>query len=315
MPHTPRTSVDADIERIEAMRDAGTITADEAERLITVLRDVAAAESEIGAAAPPPAPTAPEAPEAPTAPAPPAHDAAPAAPASARSDSPFADALAAVGTITGATAGAAGTGAGTTPGRSTLAVHVIAGDVLIESGDVDEPYLRGDSDDLTLERVGEGWRLSQIRTGWLERLPPADVDVVVPRSFGVALDVKAGNVRIRAVRAVTGRMLAGDLDIDGAEAVDLDKAAGDLDARLTLTSGSHRIRSKAGDVDVRLLPGSDVTIDAEARMGDVDAPRDFDRRRRGVGASASGRVGGGTARLELRLTAGRIRIETEGRHG
>jgi hypothetical protein len=297
MSDTPQSGLDADIARIVAMRDAGTITADEAERLIKVLRDVADVESDL---AEPPAADAPATSDTPSGRDEPPVTAAAATPAAA---TPFVAA-------TGSQAGAAGPGAG-----PTLTVSLLAGDLTVESGDVEEPTLRGDTNDLTLQRHGDGWRLDQVRTGWLERIPPVRVGVVVPRRLGVALDVKAGDVRIRGVRAVTGKMLAGDLDIDGAEAIDLQKTAGDLDARLRLTSGTHRIVAKAGDVEVRLLDGSDVAVAAEARVGDVAVPRRFEATRRGVGASATGRIGAGAARLDVRLTAGRVRIQTEEDHG
>jgi hypothetical protein len=46
-------------------------------------------------------------------------------------------------------------------------------------------------------------------------------------------------------------------------------------------------------------------------VGDVDAPAGFARRARALGGSASGTVGAGTARLDVRATAGNVRIEGE----
>jgi hypothetical protein len=325
-PHEPRSGVDADIARIEAMRDAGTVTPDEAERLIAVLREIAGAESEIDAigapepaaaaptvpaahaAAAPAGPAAPDPPPAPTPPRPPdrPQEAAPPPPPP---PPPRASESA-------ATAGGAAAAVGATAhARRWIRVANLAGDVTVRGGDVAEPELQGDHPHVKIERDGDGWVVRTTRTGWFERSWQSDIDVTVPRDMGVHLDVKAGEVRVHDVIAVAGRMLAGDLEIDGAEAIDLHKSAGDLDARVRLTRGTHRIRASAGDVDVTLLRGSDVTVRANVTMGDARGGTGFTSTRGGMGASVEGTVGAGTATLAVQLSAGDVLIEQEDGRG
>lgn len=304
MPHEskePTSALEADIARIEAMREAGTVTQEEADRLIAVLREIATAERDIesiGDASAPPPPAAP-APE-------PGH--APPPPAAPRSEpAPRPDPDAAEATVDTSSHDADVT--------KWIEIAVIAGDIRITGDDVDEPRLRSDDGDVVMERAGAGWRVRDARETWFGRVGGSDVDLTVPRSMGVKLDVKAGDVRIRDVAAVSGRMLAGDLVIEGTEAIDVHKSAGDFRARVRLTQGRHRIRSSAGDVDVTLLDGSDVEVRASVTMGDVRGDSGFKRARTGLGGTLGGRVGAGIAALEVHLSAGDVRIRKEGDHG
>jgi hypothetical protein len=109
-------------------------------------------------------------------------------------------------------------------------------------------------------------------------------------------------------------MLAGDLSVRDAAAVDLSKAAGDLSVAFRPTTGRHRISAKAGDVDVRFLPGSDASVEASVSMGDLDAPG-FEVDDRMVGAQARGTLGAGSAQVEVRLTAGDLNLRTNAKEG
>ena len=146
------------------------------------------------------------------------------------------------------------------------------------------------------------------------RSPSLDVHVRLPRAWGVTLDLKAGDADVDGVPYVRGRMLAGDLSVRNAASVDLSKAAGDLAVSFRPTQGRHRISAKAGDVDVHLLPGSDAAIEASVSMGDLHAPG-FEVDDRMVGAQARGRVGAGSARVEVRLTAGDLSVRSDAKEG
>jgi hypothetical protein len=311
MPHDPpepTSTLEADVARIESMRAAGTITPEEADRLIEVLREIAAAERDIEAIGEPPAPAPASEPARPLEPTPasapePAPEPTPARPPEGAPMPEPGPSEPAAGPQRAAEA------------RAWIEVAIIAGDIRIQGGDVDEPVLRSDGDAVVMERHGDGWRVRDVREDWFGRFAGADVDVTVPRALGVKLDVKAGDVRIRDVAAVSGRIMAGDLEIDGVEAIDLHKSAGDLSARVRLTHGRHRIRASAGDVKVTLLRGSDVAVRASVTMGDIHGPADFERVRSGLGGTLDGRVGAGRAELEVRLSAGDVRIEKEADHG
>ena len=330
--HDTNDPLARDIERITALRDQGRLTDAEAERLIAVLRGdapVAAADDEPDHAGEPEAPSAPEVPsapeaasepEAPSAPAsepaapPPASPAAAAAPATANLPTPP--------SLPTTPRAADATRPADDLGVRWLRIEMLAADLLVEpQPGLEAPRLRREVEDATLEPHGGGWRLRyRVDLGsWSifgnHRGSPARIEVDVPLGMGVDLDVKAGDVAIRGVTHVRGRMLAGDLAIDGASYVDVDKKAGDFEARIRPTAGRQRLVAKAGDLDVVLLPGSDVRVSADVKVGDLSvkgAGLPGARNAHGIGQRYSGTLGAGTAELELRLAAGSMTLRTEG---
>jgi hypothetical protein len=205
-------------------------------------------------------------------------------------------------------------------GVSWLVTEMLAADLVVEAKPgIAAPSLRKPVEDATLEREGDGWRL-RYRTEWSNwsifggRSGPDRIEVDVPEGMGVELDVKAGDVSVRGVAHVRGRMLAGDLVIDGASFVDVDKKAGDFEARIRPTVGKQRLVAKAGDLDVVLLPGSDVRISASVKVGDLRIRGEgFEgsRESHGIGHRQSLTLGAGTAELELRLSAGSLTLKSE----
>jgi hypothetical protein len=317
-----------DIERVEALRDQGRLSEEEAHRLIAVLRGEAPDDE----------------PDAePGAPDDRAAAAAPARRAAAVDDDidgalseageAVDEALRAVADETGraASAGAFVTASSAEGARATteapaddlgitwLLAEMLAAELVVESvAGATEPRLRTPVDDAVLEHHGDGWRLRyrSDRSSWtffgldrtLER-----IELELPVGMGVELAVKAGDVRLQGVTHVRGRMLAGDLLIDGASFVDVDKKAGDLEVRMRPTSGSQRVIAKAGDVDVTLLDGSDVRVAADVKVGDLrvdGALLQQERSSKGVGHRYVGTVGAGSAELTVRLTAGSLRLRS-----
>ena len=135
-----------------------------------------------------------------------------------------------------------------------------------------------------------------------------DLDIRIPAGFGVVLDSKSGDVDVRDVPFVKANLLAGDLDLRNVGGIDLSMSAGDVDASLRLTSGEHRIKLSAGDVDITLLEGSSVRVTGGVSMGDMNADEPLAARRTGMGGSLSGQVGGGEAKLELSVSAGDVEV-------
>ena len=280
--HDSNDPLARDVERITALRDQGRLTDAEAERLIAVLR---------GDAPAPPTAATPA-----SVPAPPRV----ATEASATESSRPADDL----------------------GVRWLTIEMLAADLLVEpQPGLEAPRLRREVEDATLEPHGGGWRLRyRVDLGsWSvfgnHRGAPARIEVDVPEGMGVELDVKAGDVEIRGVSHVRGHMLAGDLLIDGASYVDVDKKAGDFEARIRPTSGKQRLVAKAGDLDVVLLPGSDVRVSADVKVGDLSVKGpglQGERNSQGIGQRYSGTLGAGAAELELLLAAGSMTLRTEG---
>jgi len=279
-----------DIERIEALRAQGRLSGDEAQRLIAVLRGEQ--PEAVDALADVPAP-----------------DAAPRGAEPAPSDAPASAEDVATPPVSHAT-----------DDVRWLVTEMLAADLLIEvDPNLTEPHLRTNVADASLEAHGSGWRLRYRAegTGWSffgANWSPERIEVLLPPTMGVELDVKAGDVRLSGVSHVRGRMLAGDLSIDGAAYVDIDKKAGDLDIRMRPVQGQQRVIAKAGDVDVTLLPGSDVRVQADVKVGDLrvdGAGLLGERTSAGIGQRYGGSLGAGTAELTVRLTAGSLRLRTQ----
>jgi hypothetical protein len=344
----------SEIDRVRALRDAGHITPEEAERLIGVLLELDGAGAEgaaagfvVAATSPratpaaaagampprseasipgtppgPPAPPAPPTPHGPSAPTevpvppgppdpsvppvppgpaepevPPVPP-GPTAPPEEREPDPSDDRRAASGLAP--------------EGTRWCAIELLAADLSVAGADVTEPVVDADDDqEVVVTPTRDGVRVASRHgttlEGWIGRMRSLSVSVRLPRDWGLALDLKAGNADVRDVRFVHGRMLAGELEIRGAEAIDVSKAAGDLTVEFRPTKGHHRIVSKAGDVDVPLLPGSQAVVEGSVSIGDLHA-HGFAVERRTVGGQARGRFGDGSARVEVRLTAGDLRL-------
>ncbi len=356
----------SEVDRIEAMRAAGTISDAEADRLIAVLRELGTAPAADGgptdrAAAghgrAEAAPADPEAPASATKPAADARDAERAARQEAREEarrvaretreqvrsaarSAGADAADAVRIATDKvregldrmreTLGASfAEGSAEDPARAAapvepivlapegtrwLRIELAAGDVEVQAADVDAPTLDEDDDGrVHLETTADGARVfADPERGFLGRYTPAEARVRVPRAWGLELDVKAGDLDVRDVPFVAGRILAGDVEVRGARGLDLTCLAGDVSIAVAPTEGRHRLVVRAGDVSVRLQPGSDVTVDGRVSVGDASA-RGLERARRGLGAVVHGRVGSGRAQLAIELGAGDLEVRVEGR--
>jgi hypothetical protein len=353
----------SEIERVQALRDAGHITPAEAERLIGVLRELdgvgaegAAAGMVVGATEPdarpaahqatrteasipgtppgPPAPPTPPSPPGPSGPTnppvppgPPEPTVPPVPPGPSEPDAPDVppgpDAPDAPDVPPGSDRPGAPSesdrseealgATGLAPqGTRWCAIELTAADLSVTSDDVGEPIVdAGDDHDIVVTPTVDGVRIHSKRgpgiDSWIGRVRSLSVSVRLPRAWALALDLKAGDADVRGVRFVHGRMLAGDLDVRGAEAIDVSKAAGDLHVEFRPTRGRHRIVSKAGDVRVTLLPGTDAAVEASVSIGDLHA-RGFEVERRTVGAQARGRFGDGSAEVEVRLTAGDLKL-------
>jgi hypothetical protein len=198
-----------------------------------------------------------------------------------------------------------------------LTTEMVTADLLVTPvAGLEAPRLRAAVEGASLTNEGSGWRLRYRVEGssWtIWGLRPERIEVEIPPHAGVVLDVKAGDVELDGVEHVRGHMLAGDLAIDGAASVDVDMKTGDLDARIRPTAGRHRVVSKAGDVEVVLMSGSDVTISADVKLGDlsVSGLLGGERSSHGVGHRYRGALGSGSAELEVRLAAGDMRVRAE----
>jgi hypothetical protein len=311
----------SDRERIQALVAEGKITQEEADNLLAALADVDGVAAEMdafeAAVAAEHASAAPETPPSSTPGGGERASGTAAAPTPRESASPAASASQAL------------------PGNLRwVHVKVMAGDLDIRSDpSIGEPVISG-SGTVNVAREGEDFVVSARRRhevrkearregldgvldGVIEGISDfvsgvvnsvGDLDIRVPAGYGVVVHSKAGDVDVRGVPFVKAHMLAGDLDLRDVGGVDLSMTAGDVDAELRLTEGEHRVKVSAGDVDIRLLEGSSVTVEGRVSMGDLDAQAPFAASRSGVRGQVSGRLGDGTARLELWVSAGDLDV-------
>jgi len=204
-------------------------------------------------------------------------------------------------------------------GTRWLHVSLLAGDVDITAdAGIDRVEMSGEGGGLRLEPAADGYSLrheGESQGGsWVDRLltrvRAGDVRIRVPSGYGVDLSVTAGDVDLDGVAYLRGRLTSGNLTARGLEGVDLVTSAGDIDLDMALTEGRHRLRATAGDVDIRLAAGSSVTVHGSVSIGSasVHAPG-FDVDRRGIGQHFEGRVGDGSASLEVHVTTGDISMK------
>lgn len=306
-----------EIARVEQMVVEGLITAEEGERLKAVLRSVQEAD-ELEAT------RAAEGVE--------AHDAGPATslpsgdpPVALMSPAPIPPVSPLPAATVPEPTGARPAGDASAPaGTRWVRVDVVAGDldVHVDHG-LSEPKVTSDSGEATLEPTEYGYRvalgakgdgflrnLDGMFVGLIGRGRPGDVKLTLPAGYGVDLAKTAGDVDLYGVPYLRGVLTAGDLDAHGLEGVDLTSLAGDVFVSLCSKSGRHRIVNTAGELEVVLLPGSDVTVAGDVSIGDVKAGPEFKTGRRIVSETVSGTIGAGTAKLDLKVTAGTIKLRT-----
>jgi hypothetical protein len=207
-------------------------------------------------------------------------------------------------------------GATTQPPADLNWVHIdmLAGDLEVRVDEsISEPEAEGDA---VFEREGDDFHLQKVSsetTGdWVEQLVARfkthDLKLRIPPGYGLNLQMKAGDVKLTGLPYLKANLLAGDLKADELEGVDLGMSAGDVSLGLRLKEGRHRITATAGDVRVKLLPGSSVRVDGVVSIGKASLKGSFDKTQKGIGERFNGVFGDGEAELKLKLSTGNLRL-------
>lgn len=282
-------------ERIKQMVKDGKISQQEADLLLEALDDIDQVDGEIGSTLEP-SETVPErdlasTPSSENLPPPPTPPKPPAAPAAGVEDS--ADAKARL---------------------NWVRIEMLAGDLEVRVDEtLTEPKIEGK---VETSRDGNNFVIKQERQknflGGLLSMMDNHLDITVPAGYGIDLHSKAGDIDIRDVPFFAGELLSGDIHASDLGGVDLELKAGDLDISLRLTEGAHRIDALAGDIDIKILPGSDVRIEGNLLAGSSDLRGPFNIERKMVGNHFTGVVGKGTATLDIRVKAGDVDVEVAG---
>ena len=131
----------------------------------------------------------------------------------------------------------------------------------------------------------------------------------------------AGGVRYRlsvpADASLQIRNVAGAVDLSGVSGnVDVETQAGEITAAVGRVTGNRSIdlHATTGAVTLTIAPGSDATVSATSTVGDFasDVPGVSQRRENLVGASGSGTLGAGSARIHITTTTGAIALRQRG---
>ncbi len=313
-----------EIERVAQMVADGRITAEEGDRLITVLKSVQSADEELEEtrAQLEDLPQAAEAVALAATPA--ATPASTPSPAPARAPLPPLEAGAAAPEAAAAPHVQSENGEpqrGYAPaGTKWVRVELMAGDLEVTMDpSLSAPTASSDSGDIRLEATEYGYRLAS-RTGqgalggMFGKLRAGDFKVALPSGYGVELANMVGDIELTGVPYLRGTLTAGDIDAHGLLGVDFTTLAGDVFVSLTPQSGRHCVRAKVGEIEVVLLPGSDVSVKGSVSMGDITASEPFTTERNLVSERVSGTLGTGRATLELSVTAGSITVRSGGEH-
>ena len=194
---------------------------------------------------------------------------------------------------------------------------MLAGDLDVHvDSSLSEPIFEGKAE---LTRRGDDFEIRQrprrkegesILDNLLNWVKAGDLRVRIPAGYGLEVQSKAGDIDVRDVPYLKGKLLAGDVDAQEIGGVDLVLQAGDVDVSLHLMAGEHRLKAKAGDVDIVLLAGSSVTAKGNISAGSLHVEGPFTRQESMTGGRFEGTVGAGAARLEVDLMAGRRERES-----
>lgn len=139
-------------------------------------------------------------------------------------------------------------------------------------------------------------------------------EVIVPVGTQLdTVDTVNGNVNISGVSGkVVAESVNGDLDIsDLAGDVGLSTVNGSIDAEFSRLEGEQRVKAETvnGRVTIKLPANADVEVSADTLNGGISAG-DFDLEvEKGfVGSDLNGKIGNGSARLNIDTVNGAIKI-------
>ncbi|WP_157969080.1 SHOCT-like domain-containing protein [Thermus sediminis] len=124
----------------------------------------------------------------------------------------------------------------------------------------------------------------------------------VPEGSPVRLEAEGSNLEFSQV-ALAGVAHGCNLEGEGLLGLDLRLVAGNLEASLLLKEGSHRLDLKAANAELRLLPGSDLVLEVEARLSGVEIGEALARVPGGY------RLGEGQGALRVRAFASNLEVE------
>lgn len=250
-------------ERIQSLLHAGKITEDEARLLLDALETEDELEGLEGQLGPNPGQPQPDPKYAQTAASDPKYAEA------ASADSGYAEAV-----NRGPRYAKADTGNGYMSGLRWVKVHMLAGNIEASvDPSLQTPQLtRGNAD---MRSVGQDVELdvqavrSDFLGGLLGGIKAGDIELKLPKGWGLEVDGKAGEVDVKDVACLRGRVLAGNVELERVHGLDLSVRAGNVEGSLLLTEGQHHLKVSMGNAELKLLEGSNVKVTPHVSLGNV----------------------------------------------
>lgn len=211
-------------------------------------------------------------------------------------------------------------GAGIAPaGTKWISVEMLAGELKVKAvPGLTGPIAEGGPGHFDIQETDDGYRIQFMpeRGTFIDRivtsLKSGELKVQVPPDYGLNLQATAGDVTLRGVRFLRGRMRAGELNADTLEGVDFGMTAGEFTATIDPRPGYHIVTIGAGDLNVRLPQDANARVKGRVSIGDADARiAGLHRSGSGLGGSIEGTLGDGAATLDLRVTTGDLDVTTQ----
>ena len=143
-----------------------------------------------------------------------------------------------------------------------------------------------------------------------------DLELKVPQSFGVKIKAGAGDLKVRNIEFLNAKLMAGNAKVKNVAGLVINNAAGDINVSMLAAEYDNKIKSAAGNIDLKLLQGSSTAIKAKLSVGELsheglDETKDFDLQSGLIGSKLSAVVGDGSSRFDIKLSAGNLDIEVE----
>lgn len=140
----------------------------------------------------------------------------------------------------------------------------------------------------------------------------AQVDFVVEVPAGVAVEAATVNGGVKA-RDVTAALKVSTVDGDIATSACPDVRGNTVNGgmKIDLPKGAKRAELEAvnGELEVRMKPDTGASVTASTVNGKIDSDFPLSRSKEIVGSHASGKLGDGSARIELATVNGGIKLK------
>ena len=143
-----------------------------------------------------------------------------------------------------------------------------------------------------------------------------DLELLVPNGFAVKLKVGAGDLKARNIEFLSAKQMAGNAKVKNVSGLVLNNAAGDIKVSMLAGKYDNKIKSAAGNIDLKLLAGSSTEIKAKLSVGELshegfDEVENFELQSSLIGSKLSAIVGDGSAKFDIKLSAGNLDLELE----